>query len=1007
MSKKHLALYCVTAIAFITLIVQGFLFLQPIENTIAQTLKQEIQDSESINRAQFIFADNELVYFDHNAFIPDIAYCASSDTLIQNQPSLYYIKSFKKADTTYVTTLNLTDIFSQNNASNYTASISPCTDCISLQLANNILFIGKKGTLNVPLYFSLFAFSILFLFCLFFSKQIAIQNLGIIILPPIIALLWVLSPLLPPHISTQFLFQYYPLGIGNLSQFVLALLLIFFITKALYLHLAPSKIAYIRSVYVVILGLFLSIFLTESSSQLVSLTQELSLYYFIGICLISAHLIYHAVRLRWKSRNQLITLALALSGGYFLTPTVLILLPIILLALLLRYNRKKTYLILAIFFSVAISLITEIKFNENYKLKQAAFVNNLVDRENILQAYHFPEIIKEANLLQGIYDLDFESLFATAFQNEYLGYYNYSITNNDSAIINKKYTPYGLGYFTVFEQNKPALQPESYAFYIDNELVEEQPLGQFQKRLPKTALINYSQFGIEEYTVLLPLQTIDYIKLLSRATFIFLLLYAFSYIYHSSWRTKSIRNNISSAILLFSLGILGIWAGISYHYLTQSETKNIENNILEKTQSLQIELEHKISKTPGVMGNSDFLNPLLRKFSTVFFTDINIYKTDGRLLASSRPQVYQAGLLSERINPSALTHFAKNSRPMVTHEELNDIKFISAYAPVHLDGNDFYIHLPFFNRNDELNNRIENLTEVFINLLLLVFLLATTLSVFLSYSISQPLLRLSNNIRSLSIQGKNTTASVPPERELQALSMAYNQKVKELEDSVEKLTESEREKTWRSMARQVAHEIKNPLTPIKLNAQFFQRQLEDDRLNPEKFKKFLDSLQEQVNNLTRVANDFGDLASFNNPKPEKLNVTEIIHNLPSYQAYQSQIRIEGFANISADKSHLTRIFNNLISNAVEACENDQEFEIDILILSKESSIEILFHDNGPGIALENREKIFLPNFSTKKTGMGLGLYMISTLVKQNNGTIILEDSAYGACFKLCFLATEN
>lgn len=1007
MSKKHAVLYLSTFVAFFVLLWQGILFFQPVERAIEKELIHELNDSESANRSQFIFFKDQLVYFDGNTFVPDAEYCTSSDTLIQNQPSLYYIKSTNKSDTIIVTTLNLSQIFTQNSGSNYNVSISPCTDCVPLQLANNIIFIGKKGNISTSLYASLFLFSILFLFCLFYTKDKRLNHLGNLVLIPLIALLWVMSSLLSPHINSILLFQYYPFGITNLTQFILVIYGLFFASKTLFTLCSSSAIQTIRTVYILILVVLISIFLEEASGHLVSLTQPLSLYYFVSLCLVFVHILYHAVRIRWGIRYNVLAILVSSIIAFFIQPISLVFIILILAVHILKYNRKRSYLSLAIAFSIATSLVTEIKFNENYKLKQTAFVNNLVDRENILQAYHFPELIKEAQILQGVYNLKFESLFATAFQNEYLGYYNYKITSGDSAIITKKYTPYGLGYFTVFEQTKPALQPESYAFYIDDKLVEEQPLGHFQKKIPKDVLINYSQFDIEQYTVLLPLQSIDYIKLLSRATFILLLLYAFGYIYHASWRTKSIRNNISSAILLFSLGILGIWAGISYYYLTQSETQNIESNILEKTQSLQIELEHKISKTPGAMENPPLLNSLLRKFSTVFFTDINIYKVNGNLLASSRPQVYQAGLLSDRINPTALAHFRVDNRPMVTSEELNKIKFISAYAPVTLDGVDFYIHLPFFNRNDELKNRIENLTEVFINLLLLVFLLATTLSVFLSYSISQPLLKLSNSIRSLSIQGKNTTAAVPAEKELQALSLAYNQKVEELETSVQKLTESEREKTWRSMARQVAHEIKNPLTPIKLNAQFFQRQLEDGNVNSDKFKKFLNSLQEQVSNLTRVADDFSDLASFNNPKPETIKIVELLENLPAFQAHQTQISLIGDATLNVDKSHLTRVFNNLISNALEANEDQENTQIMIKVWFDDRATHILFQDNGPGITPENKEKIFLPNFSTKKTGMGLGLYMIKTLIKQNNGSIFLEESTGGASFKLCFLATEK
>lgn len=1006
MSKKQQFLVALNILLAVVMAFEAVRFFKPVEQTISETLSSELRDVNSEFRSQFVYVRQQLSYYDQNRFVPTLEQCAKSDTLLLNQTSLYYLKSQKRNDSILVTVLNLTEAFNKNTNSNYSLSITPCTDCISLQLSKSIIYVGKKGSISFALYGSIFLFTICFLLLLIQSRDKLKILIALIISPISIILLWKLSPLLPPQFSSAILFNYATLGINNIPQYIL-LFVSGYLAFRCTLFFIKKQVFYVRSVFVAYLIALLAIYLQESANNLISLTQAYSFAHFVGISALCAFIMYQAVRIKPTTKGNLIGLIVLATAIYYLSPISLIFSVITALALALSTKRKASYLILAVSFTIAISVYAEISFNDNYQLKQTAFVNSLIDRENILQAYDFPELIKEAKSLESVYDLSFEELFATSFQNEYLGYYGYKLTATDSVIIEKKYTPYGLGYFTVFERSKPALQPESYAFYIGNNLVEEQPLGGFQKILPKNVLINYSHYKIDDYTVLLPLHSIDYVKLFSRATFLFLVLYAFSYLYTKPRQKKSIRANISTAVLLFSLGILGLWAGISYYYLTQSERENIDNNILEKTQSLQIELEQKLAQTPEEINNPAYLNALLRKFSTVFFTDINIYRTNGKLLASSRPQVYQAGLLSERINPDAQSHFNTNNRPYITEEELNEIKFVSAYANVNLAGENFYIHLPLFNRNEELQNRIENLTEVFINILLLVFLLASTLSVFLSYSISQPLLRLSNNIRSLSIQGKNTTAQVPAEKELKALSLAYNQKVKELVESVEKLTESEREKTWRSMARQVAHEIKNPLTPIKLNAQFFQHQLSKGDVDPEKFKKFLDSLQEQVNNLTRVANDFSDLASFNNAQPELLSLREVIENLPSYQAHQSSISISGEAKIPLDKSHMARVFNNLISNSIEAIGDTVKAQISIELEQNEMGATIVFSDNGPGIVEEHKDKIFLPNFSTKKTGMGLGLYMITTLIKQNNGTITLEESSIGACFKLRFLALQK
>ena len=209
------------------------------------------------------------------------------------------------------------------------------------------------------------------------------------------------------------------------------------------------------------------------------------------------------------------------------------------------------------------------------------------------------------------------------------------------------------------------------------------------------------------------------------------------------------------------------------------------------------------------------------------------------------------------------------------------------------------------------------------------------------------------------------------------------------------------------MAKQVAHEVKNPLTPIKLNAQFMLRELNSGNLEQAKAANFLEGIITQVETLTRVVNEFSHFAEINEVKPVNIELKKFVEQLPEYSSKTDliQINIPESLSIKVDKSHLSRILTNLIKNAYQAATSQESCRINITASSSGKQITIVVEDNGSGIPADIKDKIFEPNFSTKSTGMGLGLYMVKKLVEINGGEIRLSESQEGAVFLVQFSTT--
>jgi len=439
--------------------------------------------------------------------------------------------------------------------------------------------------------------------------------------------------------------------------------------------------------------------------------------------------------------------------------------------------------------------------------------------------------------------------------------------------------------------------------------------------------------------------------------------------------------------------------------LTTNQFRNNHNRILEeKTVSISIELDHKLSSEQSLVGWSapDYpsLNYLLVKFSNVFMTDINLYSASGSLLATSRPEVFSQKLEGNMINPEAYGILLEKERnEYIVEEHIGGLNYLSSYMSFYNEGNTLlaYINLPYFTMENLLTSEISNLVVTLINFTLLLLMLMMWIAVFLSERITSPLNLLQQAMASVKYGKKNKPIDYGSRDEVGELVKQYNRMIDELEDSANKLARSEREMAWREMARQIAHEIKNPLTPMKLNVQQLFKWWNDKAPDFEgKLRTFTDNQIEYIDNLSNIATAFSYFARLPDAEPAEVNVVsqlkttlEMFGNAENVSVTLDSGNISK-AMVMADKEHLNGIFSNLLKNALQAIPSGRKGIINVKLEATLGKVRVRFTDNGTGIPEELKPRMFTPNFTTKSSGMGLGLSIAKRYTETAGGTIWFE-----------------
>ena len=467
----------------------------------------------------------------------------------------------------------------------------------------------------------------------------------------------------------------------------------------------------------------------------------------------------------------------------------------------------------------------------------------------------------------------------------------------------------------------------------------------------------------------------------------------------------NIKNKIQFTMIgILFLSLLLIGGGTIFFSIRQYRERHFDS-LEEKIQSVFIEVMHKLEYetdlTAGWQSSGYFsLDELLQKFSNVFFSDINLYAPNGDLLATSRAEIFEKRLTGPKIHPAAYYELAILNAAEFTHEEqIGELRFLSAYVPFRNDRNELlaYLNLPYFTRQQALTMEISNLVVAVVNFYVLLITISILIAVFISNQITQPLRMIESKFGKIRFGKSNEKIQYEARDEIGAIVRAYNHMVDELADSAEKLARSERESAWREMAKQIAHEIKNPLTPMKLSVQHLQRSSEEDAAKlKQNLKRITQTLIEQIDHLSAIATEFSNFAKMPKTNNEEVDLKEKIIKITKLFHSTEDIEIQtSFSNrvpaiVLADREQLSRVFINLVKNAIQAIPEDRNGKISISLETTENKAIVKVMDNGRGIPVELGDKLFQPNFTTKSSGMGMGLAIVKNIIEHAGGEIRYE-----------------
>jgi signal transduction histidine kinase len=456
------------------------------------------------------------------------------------------------------------------------------------------------------------------------------------------------------------------------------------------------------------------------------------------------------------------------------------------------------------------------------------------------------------------------------------------------------------------------------------------------------------------------------------------------------------------------LVIVIIMSVISSNYITNQENSYINNTRNIASNFLTYLDEHLIA---GKRSKAS-MEEELAKIAHDTHIDINLFDAQGQLYTSTQPLMYESGYLSKRINPEAYIHIIEEKENQrLVNESLGTKQFKTAYAGIKsYDGKLLGIlSIPYFYARPEYDRQIIEVISSALSVFSALFIFFLILSYFASHALIRPLKMLTQKIKKTNLERPNDPLPWHSDDEIGLLIREYNRMLVNLEESKQALAQNEKQSAWREMAKQVAHEIKNPLTPMKLTLQHLQRTFPrasgaTDTAAHRVIHRTFDSLLDQIDNLSDIATSFSDFAKMPLPKNEVFEVTSMLNR--SVDLYDDKHRviirrdiIPGPVMAVGDRQLIGRILTNLMINGMQSVPSDRKAELDIRLYTKEDEVHIEVQDNGAGIAESIQGKVFLPNFSTKRDGSGLGLAIAKRGIEHAGGSIWFETTEdVGTCF---------
>ncbi len=468
-----------------------------------------------------------------------------------------------------------------------------------------------------------------------------------------------------------------------------------------------------------------------------------------------------------------------------------------------------------------------------------------------------------------------------------------------------------------------------------------------------------------------------------------------------SIKSWSLRVRIFLSMILITVISSVLVASVSIFQFQIESKEYHQERLQQKEKQIKDHIIFILSKTPHPLLTQNIgsiFQTRIFEISDIHKLEINIYDLNGRLLINSNARLIQGQILPVIPQYILKKIAAAPDNRYVTIHGFNQEKYRYSYSylmdyiekkPIGI------IKFPYKEDNSFYNNELDNFLKVFGMVYITMLIISIWLAYYLSRYITKSLDKIADKLSETSLTEKNTKIELTNNSyEIDRLVKSYNQMIDELEESANKLAQSEREEAWREMAKQVAHEIKNPLTPMRLTVQSFQRKFDitDPKLTS-KLDDYTNTLIQQIDTMSAVASAFSNFASMPAQQNETLNVVKVVElaleifneDFISYQAVSQEIITK------IDRTQLIRIITNLVKNAIQAIPKEQVVkQIIVKIEEKDNKAIIIVKDNGVGVAKQDYNRIFEPKFTTKTSGMGLGLAIIKNIIENYQGNIIFE-----------------
>jgi len=654
------------------------------------------------------------------------------------------------------------------------------------------------------------------------------------------------------------------------------------------------------------------------------------------------------------------------------------------------------FAIVCYFISIFIVYSTLEKQQNNQYTDAEIIADNLVLQEEGISSDSFVK-----NVLHGYPDKIFENNLDNISQK-----FSSAIYKNNKLVYESGSFSYPIRYsFKIENKKNNSVNLENYIHYI---FVED---SDFQ------IVVSCEQMDIQNVFIL----NLTYIVLIF---IIFLVVIQLVFKQKKSQKSKSITDNLQkSFIYIIVLALSIVVLSVTYFiYREYSETQehelktkmryisadfnnyfkeNINLASLEKAELLltemwkkpcKMEIENKIYNEE----NTAFEN-FTKTLSCKYDIDIQVYNIDGELIATSRPYLFKNGFISTLINPEYF--FEQPLSNVIKIENIGSLKYLSIYS-ILFDTNKnaaAYLEIPMFFSMEQLRSETTLYLAILANIFFIILVASILLNYWLSGRITLSISKIEKSLKNIAVGGKNLKMEVKESEEMneiEKLMLQYNIMVDELEKNTNILLENERNLAWRDMAKQIAHEIKNPLTPMKLSIQQLQRIKE---IKPEEFDDYFNKISpiliEQIDNLSKIALSFSNFAKIQTKNFEKIDITQklfstvelfknnaknidIIYEKPPYAIF-----------VIADGEQILEVFNNIFKNAIQAIPSGRKGKINVSSTLNGANVLITISDNGCGITKDDRKNIFIPNFSTKSSGTGLGLSIVKHIIEISSGKI--------------------